>query len=331
MSNGVTSDQTPRPPAAVAAQAARADELQRSLQQSDQPPAQEPELPLETPPQPENPQGAQPQPASRTYTENDFAAMKGRFERADAENKLLAERLNGLEALLAQVQTTQAPAETQEQAAARLLTDKEVEEYGEEFIDVSKRAAQEAISPELSKLQRDIEFLKRGMGSVGQTIARSAKEKLYDALDAHVPDWEQINEHPAYHAWLAEVDPYSGSRRKAMLDHAFARQDPARVVAFFQGFKAEAAATDPHPPQGAPHQTPAQPANGGVPLQAFAAPGRAGPAAQPSSAGKPVYTRSDISRFYRMKAEGRYRGREAEAEAIDADIINAAQEGRVVS
>jgi len=273
----------------------------------------------------------QPEP-QRTYSENDMRAMRGRFERADAENKLLAERLNGLEALLAQTQT-QPPAELPpEQQARRLLTDQEEEEYGTEFLDVTKRAALEAVSPEVAKLQRDIEYLKRGMGAVGQNIAKSAKEKMYDALDAEVPNWEQINEHPYYLGWLDQVDPYSGARRKSMLDHAYARHDAGRVVAFYKGFLAEAAATDPQATQGTVPQTPAPQANGLRPsLATFAAPGRAGSAAQPSSAGKPVYTRSDISLFYRAKAEGRYRGREAEADAIDADIIMAAQEGRVVS
>jgi hypothetical protein len=332
MSNGSnpSPEQTPKPPPAVAAAAARAEELlKQSLTPSDAPPS---ETPAEAPAQGEPAPEAQPQEPPQRNWQNDFAAMKGRYDRAEAENKLLAERLNGLETLLAQVQTTQPPPElSPEQQAKRLLTEKEEEEYGSEFLDVTKRAALEAVSPEVAKLQRDIEYLKKGMGAVGQNIAKSAKDRLYDQLDAEVPQWEQINEHPAYHAWLNEVDPYSGARRKSMLDHAFSRHDSQRVVTFFKGFLAEAAATDPQPPQGADYQTPAPQANGKPPLAAFAAPGRAGSAAQPSSAGKPVYTRSDISAFYRAKAAGHFRGREAEAEAIDNDIVRAATEGRVVS
>ena len=321
-------------PPAVARAAAQAEALMNPQGNPEELPAQEPAPQQE--PQYQQEAQAEPQyeeqpPQHERDWQNDLNAMKGRYERAEAEKRAMIERLNGLEALLAQVNTkpidSPDPAELQPQ---RFLTDKEVEEYGTEFVDVQKRAALEALSPELQALRKEISYLKRGVGAVGENIAKSAKDKVYDTLDAEIgPQWEEMNDHPVFKQWLSYLDPYSGNPRGAMLKDAFARHDAQRVVTFFKGFLAEAAATDPRTPQGVEDQTPQ--ANGRPPLAAYAAPGRAGSAAQPSSAGKPVYTRADISAFYRALSSGAWRGREAEATAIDQDIIAAGREGRVAS
>jgi hypothetical protein len=47
-------------------------------------------------------------------------------------------------------------------------------------------------------------------------------------------------------------------------------------------------------------------------------------------ADKPMYTAQDISRFYTECAAGKWRTREADRAAIDADIIAAQHEGRII-
>jgi hypothetical protein len=49
-----------------------------------------------------------------------------------------------------------------------------------------------------------------------------------------------------------------------------------------------------------------------------------------SSSGKPTYTRAQIAQIYAAHRKGTYAGREAEWARIDADIIRAAAEGRVL-
>jgi hypothetical protein len=44
---------------------------------------------------------------------------------------------------------------------------------------------------------------------------------------------------------------------------------------------------------------------------------------------KPIYSRDDIANASRAFMKGAYRGREAEYEALQADIIRAAREGRI--
>jgi hypothetical protein len=64
-------------------------------------------------------------------------------------------------------------------------------------------------------------------------------------------------------------------------------------------------------------------------LDQLAAPGRAHSGTQ-QPASKPVYTAQDITRFYTECAAGKWRTREADRAAIDADIILAQREGRII-
>jgi hypothetical protein len=65
-------------------------------------------------------------------------------------------------------------------------------------------------------------------------------------------------------------------------------------------------------------------------LQSLAAPGGAR-SAQHQPAEKPMYTAEDISKFFTDCAAGRWRHREQERAAIEADIFRAQHEGRVIA
>lgn len=316
----------PKPPDAVTQAAARAEELQR--QSIGEQPANGGEGQHDPAPEAQ-PASPQQQEGQRYYTENDIRAMQGRYEREREANQSLSERINGLESLLAGV-TTEPREVTPGVSAERLITSELENEYGKDFLDVVGKKAKDEMSFDLNKLRAELEQVKTGMNVVGTTLVRTSEDRMYDMLDGEIgSQWEDINNHQSFHNWLGEIDPYSGRRRRDMLTDAFSRHDGPRVVTFFKGFLAEAAATDPQPAQGAPYQTPSQ-ANGKVPLERFAAPGRAGPAAPQRPVDKPTYSRSFIAQFYRDKAAGRWAGRDADAAAIDADIIAAGREGRVV-
>jgi hypothetical protein len=46
---------------------------------------------------------------------------------------------------------------------------------------------------------------------------------------------------------------------------------------------------------------------------------------------KPVYTTAWIAKFMADKRSGKYRGREADADAIERDIFQAQHEGRITA
>jgi hypothetical protein len=122
----------------------------------------------------------------------------------------------------------------------------------------------------------------------------------------------------------------SGRKRQELLQEAYNSNDTTRVVAIFESFLREAGHNTAAPP--AAHSTNGAgtppPASG---LERFAAPGpaRSAPTPSGSAADTETFTTGDITRFYADKRTGKWKGREAEADAYEAKIIKAGRENRV--
>lgn len=285
--------------------------------------------------------------------EHQLNSMKGRYERTEAENRRMAAQITDMQRLLATLPVQQPPSPPPNggsgvqftggvsgnapRAPQRRLSQKEIEEYTPELLDVVGRRAQEVLEPALQGLYSQFENrlgqLQQQLGGVRGAVAYNAQERMYNELAEKVPNWKQINEMPEWHAWLSNPDPMTGIIRQNLLTMAHKNSETGKVVATFDRFMAE------HNLQANPSMPP--PANNGYAppqpqlssqqfdLRALAAPGRAkeGQSSVPQS--KPIYTGADIKQFYSDKTFGRYAGREAEAQAIEQDILLASAEGRI--
>lgn len=323
-------------PAAVAAAAAQADELQRQFinggapddaPQDEQP--QDPGFELEGGQQQDDPPAAQdtgdddsPKPGTWHHK---YLSMKGRYDhevpRLRTQITELSDRVSNLNNVIASMEAAPRPAPAAKPQQS-LLTDEEVAEYGPDFIDVASRIAQQATAP----FKQEIESLKAQIGGVGRQMKVSARDQLIARMDETLPLWRELNNDDEFVSWLKLTDFYSGNIRHDMLKAAYERNDFPRVLAFFQGFLAEMAATE----TAGNEPTPAGARVPKVPLASLAAPGRAKSAAAPGApAEKPIITRKDITKFYADRAAGKYRGREAEAVAYEAQIFAAQKEDRI--
>lgn len=254
-----------------------------------------------------------------------YLAMKGRVDQQTDQMHQMGEQIQRL-----QVQTNaNAPAPQRQEAPPQLLTDAEIEEYGPEFVDVVKRAAAEVATP----LYNEIQHLRGQMGQVQTETANAFMTRMNATIGGLVPQWQSINQHPAFIQWVGLPEVYSGVIRQKLMQEAWNNGDAQRVAAFFRAFLAEEAAVDPRGAgQGGPQRPAAYvspPAPVRPTLETFAAPGRAQSGAQ-QPADRPVYTAQDITRFYTDVAAGKWRTRDAERAAIDADIIAAQHEGRII-
>lgn len=288
------------------------------------PPAQQPPATPATPPA---------QQGDKTYSENDFNAMKARWERSDKAAQKLSEEVNNLRNVIATMNVAPAPAAPAENAppaelqAKSFLTDQEIADYGPEFLDVVGKKAREIAAAETAELKKQLETLSRGMQATSQVTMQQARETMLAHLDEKIPDWRTLNVDPNFIAWLRLPDPFSGAIRQNLLTEAYGQNNSARVAAFFQGFLAEEAAVAPANAPPAQQPSAAQPAR--VPLETFAAPGRAKSAAATAPAEKPIITRAQVAAFYADVAAGKYRGREQEKEANELAIFAATNEGRL--
>lgn len=240
-----------------------------------------------------------------------------------------AERIASLEDLVEQLkQRVTAPAPTPPPAPARLITDQEEQEFGSEMLDVMGRRAKESISPELAELRAMMSTLAQKVDGTAQSVVKDKKKEMLLTLDRDMPNWRQINVQPEFKRWLALQDPLFGVSRHSALLKAFGENDTRRVLAFFTSFNSEQAASTPaiEPSvQDPPAPQPARPS-----LETLAAPGRARMSAQPNApAEKQIITTADVNAFYDAVRKGLYNGREAEKQALEAELFAAQREGRV--
>lgn len=321
-------------PDAVKALGAAAEELHKQAYNvegaEDAPPAEEAasELPTEKPltaDAPKEEPKVTPQVTDESW-EHRYNSMKGRFDRAQQQLTSQAERIASMERLISTMQASAPqPTKSDELRAERLITPEEEADYGPDFLQVVGKKAKEELLPVIKKYEDKIAGLEAQLKGVGTYVQQDAQGRMMEALDRDVSGWREQNVNPEFLQWLALPDPYSGDIRHNMLKVAWERHDAPRVAAFFKGFLAEEAAY-----RGpASSETPASPA-GKVPLENFAAPGRAKTAAATSApAEKPIITSAQISKFYADVASGRYNGRDEEKARFEKQIFEAQREGRI--
>jgi hypothetical protein len=158
--------------------------------------------------------------------------------------------------------------------------------------------------------------------TVREVQVADARTTYYAELAKEVADWQTINNDPKFEAWLDGIEPLTGLKRAAILGDAFQAMDHRRTVAIFKSFQQETGASAPAVP------TPPEPPK--EDLMAEVSPGNSRAVTEPSlETDKKVWTTAEMSEFYTGVTRGDYRGREAEAKRIEAEIDAALIAGRV--
>lgn len=286
-----------------------------------------------------------PQPQTQEDWEHQFKSLKGRYDRETEEKRRLNQQVIDMQRLMAQVAPSPAPVEgsgvrfnVAPPPPGRKVTPKEVAEYGEELMDVVGRRAAEVYEPMLAQVVGELQQVKRQIGGVQNTVAYDARVQMYNDLAKEVPNWNDINNHPAFLQWLDQIDPISHQTRRSFLNAAHNSNLTGQVVDIFKGFLSDVAARSPAQIAGS------QPGNGAggnsqsypvastpqVDLMQLAAPGRAKTGQTNVPPEKPIFSTADVTQFYRDKTAGRYAGREAEADTLERAFIQAGNEGRII-
>jgi hypothetical protein len=262
-----------------------------------------------------------------------YKTLQGMFNaqmpELQAKVRELGEKNQSLESIIGTMES--APAEPATPATSS-LTAEEIADYGPDMTDFVKRAAQDAIAPQLDGLRAENEKLiaqnlqlQASVGNVEATHGADAKHSMFTALASEVPDWSEINQSQEFLGWLKETDAFSGQIRHDLLLTAFEANDSSRVSIFFNAFKRDKQLVTPTP------QPPAalQPT---VPLSSLVAPGKgsASTTQPPTDEDQSkIWDTSEISAFYRDVQRGKFAGREAEKARLENAIVKAGREGRV--
>jgi len=250
----------------------------------------------------------------------DVPRMRTQLHEKDLQITGLTQRVAALEA--------SKPAAPPSDDQTKYVTEEDEEEYGK-ALDVMRKAAKEEVASYQARIA-DLEAKISQLNGVAPTVEElkqhadnMEKKAFWDAIEGAVPDWRKINEDQGFKSWLLEVDSVTGANRQQFLRDAQATRDSRRVIGFFEEWKRiTAGTTKPKTTPSAPHTTP----RSELEHQISPGPSRASPA---TTREPKVYTRKDISDFYRDVAAGKYSGRQAERGQIEADIFAAQREGRI--
>lgn len=343
-------------PTAVRAAAEAADQKLRELASPNdpppsdpppaEPPAPEPPPPLSEPaplqsaeplPPPAEPPPPEAAPDARTREQvvSDHKAEVGKNRALRARVRELEDEATNLRSVLASMSAAAPVQPSAAELPAELMfedfSDTEVQELGPEFVAAAKRAAGLLMAPHIKALQDKHAELDARLGQTTQSIVGNAQERMRGYLADQVPDWQLINADEKFKDWVQNVDDLSGQKFQDMLLDAWNRNDGPRVAVFFKRFREASGA--PQSVSGPAPGNPAQPAPAKPPLERFAAPGTARPGS--GTPATPAYqapiTPAAIARFYADVNAGRFKGREAEKDAMEKRIFEATGGGTVVA
>jgi hypothetical protein len=268
-------------------------------------------------------------PNSETYAQK-WRTLQGMYNaevpRLHQQNREMSQRVQQMEQLLASISAQQATPATP-QVADKLVTERDVEEYGES-LDVMRKVSREELVPVAQRLAQIEQTLRQMQTSVVpqvQAVAhrqqQSAEQQFWSDLSTAVPNFRQINDNTAFQSWLLQADPLTGITRQTYLDDAQRALDAGRVANFFRAWlESTGQATVAQSTGAAPTSE----------LEKQVSPGRSRSTGTPATAkqGK-VYTPQDIQKFFNDVRSGKYKGREQERDRIERDIFAAQRENRI--
>ena len=260
--------------------------------------------------------------------EKRYKTLQGMYNadttRLRAENQQINQRVAQLEQLLASLSE---PAAKSQQTATKLVTEKDIEEYGDS-IDVMRRVTEESLSARDNRIAELEQMIRQMQTSVIPRVeqvahkqAVSAEQMFWSELSAAIPNWRDINADQNFLDWLMEVDPLTGMSRQTYLEDAQRNLDTRRVVNFFNAWQGNVGHSVAQSPRDAVASE----------LDRQVAPGRSRGGGAPAKDQSKTYAPKDIQKFFDDVRKGVYRGKEAERDRIERDIFAAQRENRIVA
>lgn len=236
--------------------------------------------------------------------EHRYKVLEGKYRaevpRLSADNRALKQQLDTLKTEIEQLKSQG------ENKPSSLISAEDREKYGDDLLDVIKRAAQEQVAAK----EGEIADLKRQLEMVTTTTAKTVEVGFFERLGQLVPDWVSINGDENFLKWLDEYDEFTGKTRQDLLSDAEQAKDADRVARFFSKWKQSQEASANQSKRN---------------LEAQVAPDSNRVVAPPT--GKRFFSRREIADFYSAARRGEIGAKEMVA--MEAEIHAATLDGRI--
>lgn len=180
--------------------------------------------------------------------EQRFNVMRGKY---DAEVPRLHSQVRELnERLEDAIRVMESKAEP-EQKPSKLVTDADVESFGEDMVDMVRRAAREEFD---ALAKRFTDMMDERLGTVvakvkatDERVAKSDKDKFWEQVlkvDA-APDFDAVNQDPRWFEFLDATIPGTRIKRRSIANDAVANLDADVLIEQVKLFKATIAPVEP--------------------------------------------------------------------------------------
>jgi hypothetical protein len=197
----------------------------------------------------------------------------------------------------------------------KLVTDADVQAFGEDLIEVQRKVAREVAAEfrgELDAMKAENEKLREQLNTTGSQVSEASFEQRLYRL---VPDFQKVNADERWIGWLNEVDPLLRAPRKSVAQEAFNQGDAEAVAHYIGMFKASVAPAE-------------QPSDKAAELEKQIQPQRSAATAPVSQQAK-TYTDAQVQKMFQKSVELSAKGQRDEAMKLEAEIDAAYREGRV--
>lgn len=244
-----------------------------------------------------------------------YKTLQGMY---DKEVPRLHSEVKELKAELEKVTKSLETKKVETKAVEKLVTDEDVQNFGEDLIEVQRKVAKEVAAEydaKLSAYEAQIAKLEETLGTTQSSVAETSFEARLHRL---VPDFSAVNADPKWIAWLDEVDPVLRGPRRSVAEQAFQSGDAEGVAYYVNMFK------DTLAPEPTPEEKPAK-----KELERQIQPSRKTASATPTSQKGKTYTSAQISQMFKKAVALSSTGRVDEANKLEAEIDAAYMEGRV--
>jgi outer membrane murein-binding lipoprotein Lpp len=273
--------------------------------QNPEPVAQQPEVKSEKPVEPEVPE--------ETWQQK-YKTLKGMY---DAEVPRLHSDVRELRSQMDRLQKAAETPKPESKPAKmeKLVTDADVQAFGEDLIEVQRKVAREVAAEfrgELDAMRVENEKLREQLTTTGTQVSEASFEQRLYRL---VPDFQAVNADDRWIGWLNEVDPLLRAPRKSVAQDAFNRGDAEAVAHYIGMFKSSVAPAE-------------QPSDRAAELEKQIQPKRSAATAPVSQQAK-TYTDAQIQKMFQKSVELSSRGQREEATKLEAEIDAAYRDGRV--
>lgn len=263
---------------------------------------------------------------SETYAQR-WRSLQGSYNAEVRTRHELQNRVQQMEQLLASLSAQRTAPVVPQPQATKLVTEKDVEEYGES-LDVMRKVTREelgAVAQRIAQMENALRQMHTSVVPQVQAVAQrqqmTSEQQFWADLTRLAPNWRNVNDNDHFQNWLLQADPLTGITRQTYLEDAQRNLDAGRVANFFRSWLETT---------GQAQNAQSSRASSSE-LERQVAPGRSKTTGAPTSSNTKTYTPADIQKFFSDVRQGKFKGREAERDRIERDIFAAQRENRIVA